>query len=667
MKAVTTDPLHNIWKVPIDQSERALINGLDQFMVTVAGTGSGGYNGDNIPATAAQVSFTYGIKTGGSGDIYFADVDNHRVRKVTVSTGIITTIAGTGTGGYNPDGILATSAQLNGPSDIALDGPGNVYIADTFNHRIRKVTVIGGIITTIAGTGTFGYSGDNGYPTSAQLHYPFGIALDGPGNVYIADTGNNRIRKVTVSTSIITTIAGTTGTGGYNGDDLVATSAKLNGPQSIALDGSGNFYIVDTGNNRIRLVTMSTITTIAGTGSPYYNGDNIEATSANLNNPSGIALDGSGDVYIADSASNRVRKVTMSTGVITTIAGTGSPYYNGDNIVATNAHLNYPQGVAVDGSGNVYIADGNFRIRLLVRSVPTASPTTAPTASPTASPTDTPTASPSISQAPSVTPTEAPSAAPSVSPKASPSTAPSVSPTASPSAAPSVSITASPSTAPSVSATASPSAAPSLSITASPSTAPSASPTASPSAAPSVSPTASPVAAPSASPAVSPSAAPSVTPTASHSAAPSVSPTASPGAAPSASPAASPSSAPSVTPTASHSAAPSMTPTVSPSTAASVPPTASPSTAPSKSRPTSPSFIFVKTRKPTTSSSIEPSAAPAASPSFNFIKTRKPTTSSSIAPSASPTASPNVAFNKSHKPTFIYKRRDPSSQEAPRV
>ena len=567
--SVTTAPLHNIRKVLIDLSDRALIDGLDQFIVTVAGTGSISYNGDNIAATSALVSRVTGIKVGGTGDIYFGDLDNFRVRKVTVSTGMITTIAGTGTNSYNGDNIDATAAQLSFPIDVALDRSDNVCIADFYNYRIRKVTVSGGIITTIAGTGTNSYNGDKIPATTAHLSAPSGVAVDGSDNVYISDPFNNRIRKVTVSSGIITTIAGT-GTFGYNFDDIPATSADLRDPYGIAVDGSDNVYFADFNNHRIRKVTASSgkITTIAGTGNNGYTGDNIDATTAQIWNPCGVGLDGSGNIYIADTNDNRIRKVTVSTGMITTIAGTGAAGYNEDNIAATFANLDHPRSVAIDGSGHVYIADfNNFRIRFLTSVSPTSSPTAAPTLSPTASPSATPSLSPtaSPSDAPSVSPTTSPSATPSVSPTASPSAAPSVSPTSSPSALPSVSPTTSPSATPSVSPTTSPSAAPSVSPTASPSAAPSVSPTTSPSAAPSVSPTTSPSTAPSVSPTVSPSTTPSLLPTASPSAAPSVSPTTSPSAAPSVSPTASPSAAPSASPTASPSNAPSVSPTTSPS------------------------------------------------------------------------------------------------------
>ena len=203
--SVAAAPLHNIRKILIDLSDRALIDGLDQFIVTVAGSGSNGYSGDNIAATNAKATRVIAVNVGGTGDIYFVDFDTCRVRKVTVSTGIITTTAGTGSCGYSADNIMATTAQLADTYDVALDGSGNVYIADAANHRIRKVTVSTGIITTIAGTGNNIYNGDDIAATLATLYFPTGVAVDGSDNVYISDTNNNRVRKVTASTGMITT------------------------------------------------------------------------------------------------------------------------------------------------------------------------------------------------------------------------------------------------------------------------------------------------------------------------------------------------------------------------------------------------------------------------------------------------------------------------------
>ena len=217
---------------------------------------------------------------------------------------------------------------------MAVDASGNLYIADTGNNRIRKVSATG-IITTVAGNGSAGYSGDGGPATSAQLDGPEGVAVDGSGNLYIADTCNNRIRKVS-ATGIITTVAGN-GSAGYSGDGGPATSAQLSLPAGVAVDGSGNLYIADSGNNRIRKVSATgIITTVAGNGSPGYSGDGGPATSAQLNQPAGVAVDASGNLYIADSSNNRIRKVS-ATGIITTVAGNGFDGYSGDGGPATSA------------------------------------------------------------------------------------------------------------------------------------------------------------------------------------------------------------------------------------------------------------------------------------------------------------------------------------------
>jgi sugar lactone lactonase YvrE len=331
---------------------------------TIAGDTTAAYLGDYNAgiATSAQLNRPYNVAVDSSGNIYIADRSNHCIRRVNTS-GIITTVAGTGTAGSLGDGGNATSAQLSSPTGVAVDLSGNIYIADTWNHRIRKITVSTGIITTIAGTGTNGFSGDGSAATSALLYSPDSVVLDSMGNVYITDTWNNCIRKITVSTGIITTIAGTGGNGagfiGFTGDGGVATSAKLNYPSGVALDLSGNVYIADQSNNCIRKITVSNdiITTIAGTGTAGSLGDGGVATSARLWNPSGVALDLSGNVYIADQSNNCIRKITVSTGIITTIAGTGIAGFLGDGGVATSARLWKPSGVALDLSGNVYIAD----------------------------------------------------------------------------------------------------------------------------------------------------------------------------------------------------------------------------------------------------------------------------------------------------------------------
>jgi trimeric autotransporter adhesin len=358
---------------------------------TVAGTGSYGYSGDGGLATSADISNPDDIDIDASGNIYIADVGNNRIRMVMKSTGILSTVAGTGSYGYSGDGGLATSADLKYPYGVAIDASGNIYIADTYNHRIRMVTKSTGIISTVAGTGPDWYSGDGGLATSAALYNPQGVAIDASGNIYIADTNHDRIRMVTKSTGIISTVAGT-GSNGYTREGGLATSAALNLPRGVAIDASGNIYIADTNNNRIRMVTKSTgiISTVAGTGSSGYSGDGGLATSAALYYPQGVALDASGNIYIADTYNSRMRMVMKSTGIISTVAGTGSSGYSGDGGLATSAALNYPYGVAIDASGNLYIADtNNNRIRmfsLYLRDTAFPSPSSIVTAVPTYSP-----------------------------------------------------------------------------------------------------------------------------------------------------------------------------------------------------------------------------------------------------------------------------------------
>jgi sugar lactone lactonase YvrE len=334
-------------------------------MITLAGTGSSGYNSDGGAATLAQLNTPYGVTVDSAGNIFIADGANHRIRKVS-SSGVITTVAGNGSSGYSGDGGPAMAAQLSTPFGIAVDSTGNLFIADTYNHCIREVSSSGDI-TTVAGNGSYGFSGDGGAATSAQLNYPFGVAVDAAGNLYIADTDNHRIRKV--SSGVITTVAGN-GSFGFSGDSGLATSAKLNWPNGIAVDPAGNLYIGDTSNNRIRKVTtLGIINTIAGNGGSGYNGDGIAATSASLSVPTGIAVDVAGNLFIADQYHSRIRKV--SSGIITTVAGTGSYGYSGDGGAATLAQINFANGVAVDSTGDIFIADtNNHRIREVTISIP---------------------------------------------------------------------------------------------------------------------------------------------------------------------------------------------------------------------------------------------------------------------------------------------------------
>ncbi|HYV35936.1 MAG TPA: peptidoglycan DD-metalloendopeptidase family protein, partial [Gemmataceae bacterium] len=301
----------------------------NSIITTFAGNGSATYGGDNGPATAAVMTHPQGVAVDGSGNVFIADSYNNRIRRVDASTGIITTITGNGTAGFSGDGGLATAAALNfatgnSPTpNIAVDANGHLFIADTNNNRVREVDLSTGIITTVAGNGTGGFSGEGVAATAASLSLPVSVAVDANGNLYVTD--NQRIRKVTASTGVITTVAGN-GLPTYSGDGGLATAASLRNPAGLAVDSNGNIYIADCSNYRIRKVTASTgvITTVAGNGSLGSGGDGGLATLAQLYIPTGVAVDSSGNILIADQSNNRIRKVTVSTGMITTIAGSGT-------------------------------------------------------------------------------------------------------------------------------------------------------------------------------------------------------------------------------------------------------------------------------------------------------------------------------------------------------
>jgi sugar lactone lactonase YvrE len=401
-------PLGHIQSVAVDANGNLYIADIDGNTVTqvtpggvltvVAGNGSAGYSGDNGPAVSARLNQPNGVAVDTAGNLYIADTNNQRIRKVTPA-GVISTLAGSGSAGYSGDNGPATSAKIWKPMGVAVDGSGNLYIADAGNNRIRMVTPVG-TISTLAGTGSANYSGDGGPAISATLHSPGAVAVDGNGNLYIADTTNNRIRKVTPNGTINTVVgdgssaelyqpqgvavdsagdlyiadtqhkqirevtpggkniilAGS-GTLGFSGDGGPAGKATLDWPFGVAVDASGDYYIADTNNFRVRKVTPNgVINTVAGNGAYRFSGDGGPATSAALNSPAGIAFDSAGNAYVADSAGNRVRKITPA-GIITTVAGNGSYGYSGDGGPATSAELDTPSGVAVDAKGNLYIAD----------------------------------------------------------------------------------------------------------------------------------------------------------------------------------------------------------------------------------------------------------------------------------------------------------------------
>lgn len=330
------------------------VSGTDTI-VTVVGNGTAGHTGDGGQATLASIDEPAAVAVGPDGDLYIADFDDNTVRKL--SNGVLTTVAGTGERGFSGDGGPAVQAQLAAPGGVAVDAQGTLYISDTRNQRIREVK--DGTISTIAGNGKAGFNGDDIAATSAEFIGPLGLAVDADDNLYVADTGNNRVRKITGGT--ITTVAGD-GIDAFGGDGGPATSAQLGGPYDVAVDAEGNLYIADEHDGRIRKVSGGVITTVA---------------AASDSEPSGVAVDPQGNLYIADFIRNVVRK--LSGGELTTVAGTGTAGFSGDGGQATSARLGGPSDVAVDRRGDVFVADNhNHRIREIVNKPPTASFTASP-------------------------------------------------------------------------------------------------------------------------------------------------------------------------------------------------------------------------------------------------------------------------------------------------
>lgn len=303
-----------------------VVTNLPGTMTTVAGNGMGGYSGDDGPATNAELSTPTGVAFDGGRNMFIADSKNNVIRRVDASTGVITTIAGNGIAGYSGDGGPATSAQLNGPTHAVFDRTVNLYITDANNNRIRKVDSSTGLITTVAGNGISGFSGDGGPATSAELNFPDGVGLDSEGNLYIGDAANNRIRKINVTTGVITTVAGN-GFAGYAGGGGLATNAELNFPSRPAIDNFGNIYIADYSNNRVRKVDASTniITTVAGDGTAGYSGDGGSAAYAQLNGPLSVTVDAAGNLYIGDLNNERIRVVNTTTNQATLLGVTIQP------------------------------------------------------------------------------------------------------------------------------------------------------------------------------------------------------------------------------------------------------------------------------------------------------------------------------------------------------
>ncbi len=335
-------------------------------IATAVGNGASGNSGDSGGPTLAQLTGPAGAAVDDAGDIFIADAAANVVREVNHSTGLITTVAGDGSAGSGGDGGAATSAELNGPTSVAVDAAGDqLFIADTGNNVIREVNLSTGTIITVAGDGVSGYAGNGGQATEAKLNGPSGVAVDNNGDLFIADSGNNVLREVNLSTGVIITVAGDA-VQGYAGDGGQAASAELYEPQGLAVDAFGDLFIADTGNEIVREVDPSgTISTVAGMhGVTGYGGNGGAAASASLNDPQGIAVDALGDLFIADTGNQVIREVAPS-GVISTVAGSpDDPGYSGDGGPATSATLNAPEGIALDPSRNLFIADtGNHVIR----------------------------------------------------------------------------------------------------------------------------------------------------------------------------------------------------------------------------------------------------------------------------------------------------------------
>jgi sugar lactone lactonase YvrE len=328
-------------------------------LTVIAGTGVAGYSGDGGPATSAQLYWPEGLALDSAGNLFVAEEFNNRIRKIDTH-GMISTIAGEGNYDFFGDGGSARGAAFRSPAAVAIDPAGNLYVADSGNNRVRKIDTNGNI-TTFAGNGNGGFSGDNGLAINATLGNPQGVAIDKLGNVLIADNGNNRIRSVSPA-GIITTVAGS-GVCCNLGDGGPATNAWLSNPLSLFVDASGNLFFADQFNQRIRKITGATITTVAGSGNRGFAGDGGPATGAQFDQPTGVAGDSAGNLYVLDSINKRVREVDTS-GNISTFAGNGLFLFNGDGASATSTFLDQPQGVTVDASGNLYISDnGNLRVR----------------------------------------------------------------------------------------------------------------------------------------------------------------------------------------------------------------------------------------------------------------------------------------------------------------
>ncbi len=356
---VATDGAGNVY---ISDSRHHRIRIVDPSGVisTLAGTGDWGVADDGSPALAARLHNPTGLALDRNGTLYVADTGNHRVLRIDAVTQTINTVAGTGYNGFSVEGGPATSTALSGPWGVATDTAGGVYLTDQGTSLVRRIDTLTGNIETVAGTGSWGVLGDGGPAVQATFQIPSGIALDPAGNVYVADTWNHRLRRIDTQTGRIETLAGSVGSG-YSGDGGIASEALLNRPAGVAVDASGSVYVADTGNYRVRKIDAATgiISTVGGAGTQGHSGDGDGAAAAQLARPAGLAVDASGNLYIADSGSHRVRRIDSATGIITTFAGSGPPTMSWTGGNAEEARMRSPTSLAVDSAGNVLFLDSN--------------------------------------------------------------------------------------------------------------------------------------------------------------------------------------------------------------------------------------------------------------------------------------------------------------------
>jgi sugar lactone lactonase YvrE len=335
-----------------------------QTVVTIAGTGVGGFSGDGGPGTQAQVNNPYGLTIGPDGALYFCEIGNHRVRRLDLASGVISTVAGSGQKGYAGDGGPALSAAMNEPYEVRFDRDGNMFFAEMQNHVVRRVDARTHVISTVAGTGTAGFGGDGGPANQAQLRQPHSIAFDAEGRLLICDIGNHRIRRVDLKSGKIETWAGTGGRG-PTPDGAPIAGTPLNGPRAITSDPEGNLYLVLREGNAVYRIDprAGKIYHVAGTGESGYTGDGGPARLAKLSGPKGIAWAPDGSLYLADTESHTIRRVDLKSGVITTVVGTGQRG-DGPDGDAKACKLSRPHGIYVSKAGAVFIADSeSHRVR----------------------------------------------------------------------------------------------------------------------------------------------------------------------------------------------------------------------------------------------------------------------------------------------------------------